>query len=350
MDLRSKEVTMLGKASKIAVSIFVALGLIFASSGCGKFKISRLQANYNFSKANQHFKKEEYRKAIDLYEKAVAYNPHLGEAYQYLGESYKNIYKPGDNTPQNLQKAEKALEALKKAAEIFPNNKQILYSLADMYDRLQNFDEAEKLYLRILQMEPNNMSNYYVLAGFYQKYSAGSEEERRDAEGRLVKTPFQKAEEMYLRRIELDPENPEGYAYAAQFYDNVRPAPLFDKAYEFHELRLKFDPNNAEVWYSIGVNRFSKAFRLQNVLSYEEREKCGKESENALKKAIEIDPNYANAYHYMNILYRNIYVGLYPEKEDLYIAEAERWGERGLEIAKRAAERHRLEEELKGKK
>ncbi len=341
---------MFSKASKTVVLVFIALGLIFASMGCGKLKISRLQANYNFTKGNAYFKNEKYREAIDSYEKAVADNPNLGEAYQYLGESYKYLFRPGDDTPQNLQKADKALEALKKAFEIFPHNKQIIYSLADMYDKLQNFEEAEKLYLLVLQMEPTNMSNYYVVAGFYQRYSAGSSEERRDAEGRLVKTPFQKAEEMYLRRIELDPENPEGYAYAAQFYDNVKPSPIFDKAYEFHKLRLKFDPNNAQVWYSIGVNRFSKAFRLQNVLPYEERESCGKESENALKKAIEIDSNYAEPYVYLNILYRNVFVGLYPEREDLYIAEADRWQERGLELTKRAAERKRLEEELRGKR
>jgi tetratricopeptide (TPR) repeat protein len=349
-DLRTKEVRMSSKASRTALFVFIASGLIFASSGCGKLKVSRLAANYHFSQGNQYFKHEEYRKAIDYYEKAVASNPNLAEAYQYLGESYKSLYKPGDESAQNKQKADKALGALKKALELFPNNKQIIYSLADMYDKLQNFEESEKLYLRILQMEPTNMGNYYVVAQFYQKYSGGSDEQRKDAEGRAIKTPFQKAEEMYLRRIELDPENPEGYAYAAQFYDNIKPAPIFDKAYAYHKLRLSFDPNNAEVWYAIGVNRFSKAFRLQNVLPYEEKQKCGEESEKALKKAIEIDANYANAYYYINILYRNVYVGLYPEKEDLYIAEADRWQERGQELAKRAAERKRLEDELRGKK
>lgn len=348
--MRTKEVRMSSKASRTALFVFIALGLIFASSGCGKLKVSRLKANYHFAQGNQYFKNEEYRKAIDYYEKAVASNPNLGEAYQYLGESYKSLYKPGDETPQNQQKADKALEALKKALELFPNNKQIIYSLADMYDKLQNFEEAEKLYLKILQMEPTNMGNYYVVAGFYQKYSSGADEQRKDAEGKAIKNPFQKAEEMYLRRIELDPENPEGYAYAAQFYDNIKPAPLFDKAYAYHKLRLKFDPNNASIWYAIGVNRNWKAFRLQNVLSYEEKQKCGEESEKALMKAIELDPNFADPYTYLNILYRNVFVGLYPEKEDLYLAEADRWQERGQELAKRAAERKRLEDELRGKK
>jgi len=341
---------MRSKGSITILLIFLTLGLILVSSGCKKLSYSSLSANYNFTKANQYFKNQEYRKAIDWYEKALTNNPNLAEAYQFLGESYKNIFKPGDNTPENLTKAEKALNALKRAFELYPNNKQILASLADMYDRLANFEEAEKLYLKILEMEPTNMNNYYVVAGFYQKYSGGSTEEERDAEGRLIKTPFQKAEEMYMRRIELDPENPEGYAYAAQFYDNVKPIPLFDKANDFHKLRLKFDPNNAIIWYAIGVNRFMKAYRLQNVLSQEERLKCGEESEKSLMKAMELDPNFPDSYVYLNMLYRNIFVGLYPEKEDRYIAEADKWKAKGEELMKKAAERRRFEEELRGRR
>lgn len=338
------------KALSSSLQIFLALGLILACSSCEKLKVSRLRANFHFSKGNGLFTEEQYRKAIDEYEMAVTSNPNLVEAYQYLGESYKHLYKVGVDTPENKEKADKALEAFKKALEFYPNNKQILYSLADMHDKLRNFEEAEKLYLRILEMEPTNMGNFYVVAAFYTKYSGGSEEQRTDEQGRAIRTPFQKAEEMYLRRIELDPENPEGYAYAAQFYGDVRPVPMFDKAVEFHKMRLNFDPNDAVVWYSIGVNLNWKAFRLQNVLSREEREEAALESEKALMKAIELDPNLPDPYTYINILYRNVFVGLYPEKEERYVAEADRWQEKADEVRKKMLERRRLEEELRGRR
>ncbi len=347
-DSEIKEVMMRSKVTNTLVLVFLAIVFILVSSGCEKLRVGHLTANYHMNKANSYFADEKWRLAIGEYEAAVASNPKLGEAYQFLGEAYKNLYRPGVDSLENMDRAQKALDALNKALEFRPNDKQILYSLADMYDRLRDFEEAEKLYLRILDSDPGNMGNYYVVAQFYSRYSTGSEEEQTDEEGRTIKSPFKRAEEMYMRRIELDPDNPEGYAYAAQFYDNVKPAPLFDKAIEFHQLRLIFEPDNAQIWYSIGVNRFSKAFRLQNILSWDERKKLGDESEQALKRALEIDADYPEPYVYLNILYRNVFVGLYPEREDLYTQEADRWQEKWDVLNKKRLERRRLEEELRG--
>ncbi|NIO49969.1 MAG: tetratricopeptide repeat protein [Candidatus Aminicenantes bacterium] len=334
--------------------IILVLAIVFASPGCGKF-IGKLQANYYFAQANKYFAESQYRNAIEQYEIALAYNPNLVEAYQYLGESYKNLYRgPAVDTPENNERADKALEALRRAYEIDPYDKDVIYSLGDMYDRLRNFEEAEKLYLRILELEPTNMENYYVVAGFYKKYvpvrATGSSDQQAGGETEGAEegmTPFQKAEEMYLRRIELDPENPEGYAYAAQFYEDLRP-PDFDKAYKFHVYRTKLEPDNYIPWYAIGVNRFYKAHRLQNILSREERIKLGEEAISALKKAIEINPSYSFTYSYMNIVYRNIYAVVYPERKSRYIEEADIWVQRFDEARKKELEREKLERELRG--
>ena len=82
-----------------------------------------------------------------------------------------------------------------------------------MYDKLKKFPEAEKLYLRIIELEPENMSNYYVVAEFYKRYSADNKEVAK------------KAESMYLRRIETDPDNPQGYAYMADLPRRSRGRP-----------------------------------------------------------------------------------------------------------------------------
>ena len=63
-----------------------------------------------------------------------------------------------------------------------------------MYDKLRTFDEAEKLYLRIIELEPGNMNNYYVVAEFYKRYAGGDP------------AVAKKAESMYLRRLEADAE------------------------------------------------------------------------------------------------------------------------------------------------
>jgi len=326
---------MFRKSTTYIMPILITVAVVFIASSCQRLNYNYLMANHHFSKANNHFTENKYRLAIDEYEKALEYNPSLVNAYRYLGESYKSLYKIGDEDPENLEKAEKALENLNKALEIEPRNIQIVHSLGDMYDKLRDFENAEKMFLRVLELEPTNMDNYYVVAGFYNRFSSEDEELRS------------RAEEMYLRRIELEPENEKGYAYLAQFYDNVRPIPAFDKAYEMHQKILNLNPEDAITWYAVGVNRFNKAYRLQNLLSRQERIALADESEAALKKSLDLDPNYPDTYAYVNLLYRNVHANLYPDRHDRFIREADRYTERYTEVRKRQLERLRLEEELK---
>ncbi|MBN2207501.1 MAG: tetratricopeptide repeat protein [Candidatus Aminicenantes bacterium] len=326
---------MIHKRTQTCLVLILGAALLVSLTACQKLSYSNLRSNYHFGKANKYFEENLFRKAITEYEEALKYNPRRIEAYRYLGESYKQLYKPGTDSPDNQERAAKSLEALRKALEIDASDKNIIYSIGDMYDKMRDFKNAEKMYLRILDLEPQNMNNYYIVAEFYKKYAG---------ENPVI---AQKVESMYLRRIEADPENPQGYAYMSNYYDNLTPIPDFDKAVEYHLRRIQLDPKNAEIFYAIGVNRFFKAYRLQNQLSPKERDALGKESEKYLQKTIEMDPSYPWSYAFMNMLYRNVFAPLYPDRSSRYVAEADRWAERFQDIQKRDADRKRLEKELK---
>jgi len=335
---------MIGKGGKLVILIILVMIFIFFLTSCEKIKPKNLMANNHFFKGNHHFADGLYRKAIEEYEQALSLNPDLGDIYRYVGESYKNLYRPGIDTPENMEKAEKALDALKKAYELFPTNKEVIYSLGDMYDKLRDFDEAERLYLRILDMEPGNMDNYYVVAEFYKRYARRTKEEEGEETG--VKTPYEKAEEMYLRRIEADSENPQGYSYAARFYELLEPIPDFDRANYFHEKRILLQPESAEAWLSKGVNRWAKSFRLPN-LPKEVRLASAHDGLEALNKAKELDPDYPEPYSWLSVVYDSVLAQLEPEKKSRYNALAAQARERFLELRKREVERRRLEEELR---
>jgi tetratricopeptide (TPR) repeat protein len=319
-----------------------ALAVIFAFTACQNISYSKLSANYHFAKANSFFRENQYKKAITEYEATLKYNPNMTQAFRFLGESYKQLFKPGVDSAINKELEKKTLDALSKALEIEPDNKDIIYSLGDMYDKIKKFPEAEKLYLRIIALDPTNMSNYYVLADFFKRYIG------------TVPGVDKKAESMYLRRIETDPENPQGYAYAANYYENL-PASAenidqaianFDRANEYWEKRIALEPKNAEAWLSKGVNRWNRAYRFQN-RSREERLKVAMDSKAAIEKAIEIDPDYPEPYSHMSPLYKAVLAQLEPEKAGRYNAEADQFIEKFQMLRKRAAERKKLEEELK---
>lgn len=336
---------MFRKIINTSLLVLLVLAVVFSSVSCGKLKLSNLKANHHFTNANANFTDGKFRQAIEEYEMALSLNPDLIQAHRFLGESYKNLYKPGVETEANKEYERNALEALNKAYEIEPTNKGIIHSLGDMYDKMRSFDEAEKLYLRILEMEPTNMSNYYVVAEFYKRYAGGVEEGEEGDNG--VKTPFRKAEEMYLRRIETDPSNPQGYAYIAQFYDSILPVPEFDKAVFYHKKRIGLDPEDAEAWLAVGVNRWSKAHRIQTMLTRQERIDLANESETALKKAIELDDQFSNPYAHLSVLYKQIFAKLYPERAKRYEDQADIYVQRFQELGKREAVRKALEKELK---
>ncbi len=323
--------------------ILLALAVLVTATSCEKLKVSNLQANYHFKNANNLFKEGKYRQAVTEYELALKYKPDLVQAYRYIGESYKQLYKPGVESALNKELERKALEALNKALEIEPNNKEIIYSLGDMYDKLRRFPEAEKLYLRILELDPQNMDNFYVVAEFYSRY-AGE-----------IPNAAKKAETMYLRRIEADPENPMGYAYAANYYQNLpvdeknpdKTLENIDKANMFWEKRIALDPENPQAWLAKGVNRWSRAYRFQFVPA-SERLAIARDALQAIEKARDLDPNYPEPYSWLSVLYRSVLAQLEPDKAARYNAEGERNAERFQELRKRAAERKKLEEELKG--
>jgi tetratricopeptide (TPR) repeat protein len=316
-----------------------AIAVLFAFTACQDISYSKLASNHHFSKANGFFRENQYRKAITEYEATLKYNPNMTQAYRFLGESYKQLYKPGVDTPLNKELEKKTLDALTKALAIEPNNKDIIYSLGDMYDKLRKFPEAEKLYLRIIELQPENMSNYYVVAEFYKRYSADN------------KAVAKKAESMYLRRIETDPDNPQGYAYMATYLQESSGGPeellkAYEKAAEFWQKRISLQPDSAEAWLALGVNQWSRSFRFQ-FLTPAERMKQAQDALKSISKAIELDPNYPEPYAWMGPLYKAVLAKLEPEKEARYSAEGDRYLEKFAEMRKRAAERKKLEEELK---
>jgi tetratricopeptide (TPR) repeat protein len=334
---------MFRKKTNALLLAAVVVAAVFAFSACGNLSISKLSANYHFAKANRFFTENQYRKAITEYELTLKSEPKMTQAYRFLGESYKQLYKPGIDNPENNEKKTKALEALTKALEIEPNNKDIIFSLGDMYDKLRDFDQAEKLYLRIIELEPTNMNNYYVVAEFYKRYAG----EKPDA--------AEKAESMYLRRIETDPDNPQGYAYAANYYETLPVSAAnmqqaidnFDKANEFWDMRIELQPDSAEAWLAKGVNRWTRAYRFQQGVSAQERLAVANDALKAIQKAIELDPTYPEAYAHMGPLYKAVLAKLEPEKEARYNAEGDKYLEKFQELRKKAIERKKLEEELK---
>lgn len=200
------------------LGIFIALTIMFNFFGCEKLKVSNLKANYHLKKANKLYVEEKYKSAIKEYETALELNPDLKLVYIYLGTSYSSVYRPMKEDARNKMYGDNAVAALLEAKEYQPEDEQVIIALGDMYDKMGNFEEAEKCYLQILEKASEDPKSFYTLANFYSKNSKAEQ-----------------ADEMYRRRIQLDPEDPEGYHYYVGFLGEQRRWP---DAVSAHEKRL----------------------------------------------------------------------------------------------------------------
>ena len=276
--------------------IFLTTLIISSFTACDKLKITNLKANKHFKTGNKYYSEEKYKKAISEYEAALKLNPNLKAAFYYLGSSYIMVYKPGDDSEKNKEFGSKAIEYLQKALEVKPKNKDIIQALGDINDKMQNFDLAEKYYLQVQEFTPNDPVSYYNLAGFYSN------------NGR-----YDKAIEMYEKRIALDPADPTGYLYLAGFFQDKR---KWDDAIKNHEIRIeKISESNmeekaknellAEAYYRLGVVCWNKSYQTPpDIMGAVERNQVVDKGFENLRKATELSPNFPDPWAYMGLLYK----------------------------------------------
>ena len=275
------------RAASAASALLLAAGL--ATAGCGKYSYSNLKAMKAFKDANTQYAAQDWKKAADKYEQALASNPDLVTAYFFLGNSYDNLYKPSRaGEADNDAYMQKAIENYKKAAERETDPK--MRKLAMEYlvaaygpDKLNNPEQAEPIVQQMIQMEPNEPTNYFALSKIYE--DAGRYEE---------------AEQALLKAKEGKPKDPTVYTALSGFYNRQGD---FTKTMEALHQAAELEPNNPEGYQRVAVFYWEKAFRDHRLPAPERRDYIQKGID-ATDKALSLNPNYAEAMTYKNILLR----------------------------------------------
>ncbi len=274
-------------ASAASLALLLAAGL--TTAGCGKYSYSNLKAMKAFKDANTQYVAQDWKKAADKYEQALAANPDLVTAYFFLGNSYDNLYKPTRaGEAENDAYIQKAIENYKKAAqrETDPKMRKLAMEyLVAAYgpEKLNDPAQAEPIVQQMIQMEPNEPTNYFALSKIYE--TAGRYEE---------------AEQALLKAREAKPKDPTVYTALSGFYNSQGDFPkTMDALHQAAEL----EPNNPEGYQRVAVFYWEKAFRDHRLQAGERRDYIQKGID-ATDKALSLNPNYAEAMTYKNILLR----------------------------------------------
>jgi tetratricopeptide (TPR) repeat protein len=260
-----------------------------AAAGCGKYSFSSLKAKKAYNEANELYKASQWKEAADRYEAAVAADPTLPGVQFFLANSYDNLYKPSRaGEPANDAYIQKAIEYYKKAAEQDADPK--MRKLAMEYlvaaygpEKLNNPVEAEPIVKRMIEVDPNEHTNYFALAQIYE--SAGRYEE---------------AEQALLKAKEIKPNEPTVYTTLSGFYNRQGE---FEKTMEALHQAAALTPDNPQGFQLVATYYWEKAFKDKRLTPAETKDYILKGIE-ATDKALALNPNYAEALTYKNILLR----------------------------------------------
>ena len=243
--------------------------------GCHK-----VQARVELKQGNAFYQQEEYRQALAKFQKGLELDPTATFAWRSVGLTALALFRPGDPNPENMRYAETAIEAFKKYLEDYPESEKIRDYLLTTLVQTKRFDEALK----------------------------------------------------YLRE-KGDPNDPD--IVRAQVNILIQ-AGRFDEAWQLAQRMT--GPNQAEVLYSVGVSTWDQAYRNPN-LSYEQRSKMVDTGLEALRRALEVKPDYFEAMAYYNLMFREkAKLEMDGTKRLEYVALADEWMKKALDLRKRQQE------------
>ncbi len=139
----------------VCAVVLLAIGF----SGCTWIKA--LKARDQLNKGVAAFRNAQFQAAIDHFQVAIRLDPTLLNAKLYLATARFQLYVPGGESPENVKVGEQAIQEFEDVLKDDSNNVNAIGSIATIYYEMHMFDKAKELQKHRLQIEPNNPEGYY---------------------------------------------------------------------------------------------------------------------------------------------------------------------------------------------
>jgi tetratricopeptide (TPR) repeat protein len=259
--------------------ILLALFLTATPLLTGCYKV---QARAELKKGNALYANESYREALQEFEKGLELDPTVTFAWRSVGLTALALFKPGDETPENKEFADKAIEAFQKYLADYPDDDKVRDYLLSTYVNTHRYDDA---LTAIDKMEA----------------AAKTPEAKAKLEGSKISLLIQ--------------------------------ADRLDDAWKL--VQGYNGPTKEELLYTVGQAYWNKSFHADATVDPTVRAQWVETGMTALTQAMQIKPQYFEAMVYTNLLYRE----KAKMTEDAtqraeYITQAEEWTKKAVELRK----------------
>jgi tetratricopeptide (TPR) repeat protein len=124
-------------------------------TGCNK-----VQARIELKEGNSYYQQEQYQAALNQYKKGLELDPDATFAWRSAGMSALALYRPGDAAPENQALGQEATGAFEKYLADYPEDTKVQDFLLGLYMETKQYDKALAYADNQLQNDPNNAAGF----------------------------------------------------------------------------------------------------------------------------------------------------------------------------------------------
>ncbi|HAF12632.1 MAG TPA: hypothetical protein DHU55_00505 [Blastocatellia bacterium] len=126
------------KLSQTRIAIALAV-LVFTASGCGL--INRIRAKNELNEAARTYREGHFVEAEQHSRRALELDPDNKTALSFIGRTIHAQYRPGVQTPENIAKANEAIQAYQRILEKDPKNDEAYKAIAYLLGAIKEEDK-----------------------------------------------------------------------------------------------------------------------------------------------------------------------------------------------------------------
>jgi len=262
------------KLSQTRIAIVLAI-LVATSSGCGV--INRIRAKNQLNEAARAYREGRFPEAEQHSREAAALDPDNKTAPMFIARTIHAQYRPGVQAPENIAKAQQAIDAYQKILENNPKDDEAYKAVAYLYGAIKEDDKLKNwISARAANdaAEPEKRAEAYVVLA------------SKDWD-----CSFKITEQPGVKTTTIDPSNNK----ATVSYKKPKEQKDFDQAQlcvksglSEAENAIRFDPNNESAW-SYKTNLLLEASKLAEMDGKtDQKAQYQKDYEAALKRTTEL--------------------------------------------------------------
>ncbi len=234
------------KLSQTRIAIVLAV-LVVTSSGCGL--VNRIRAKNELNEAARTYKEGHFEEAEQHSRRALDLDPQNKTALSFIARTIHAQYKPGVQTPENIAKANEAIQAYQQILQRDPKNDEAYKAIAYLYGAIKEDDKLRSWIsarANDTSLEPEKRAEAYIVLAS-KDWDCSFKITELPASKTTTLNPGNRATVSYKK-----PTDPKEFAMAQA---------CVKRGLEEIENAIKLDPNSESGW-SYKTNLLLEASKL----------------------------------------------------------------------------------------